>query len=350
MEVTPFQLANKTSLSLSPNFILPEEKRPILSEVFPLASIPIIDLNDQDIDDDGQGSSSLVSKISQACEEYGFFQIINHGVPKELCQRVLAVVTEFFQSPPEERAQFLTTDHTKQVRVLNYFQKVEGQGKVAMWGESFTHPWHPTEDFTHFLPKNPPQYREVFVEYAREIGVLMDRLLSLISRGLGLEKDCLKRKIGERPALYSLANYYPPCPDPELTMGLPAHNDIVALTVLLQLEGVAGLQVIKDGKWVPVDAVPDAFVVNLADQIQVLSNGRYKSVVHRAVTNKWLPRVSVAMFYAPNNDTKIGPIEDLIVEGQPAMYRNYSYKEFMEEFYRQEGIRRRVKEAFELQR
>ncbi len=52
-------------------------------------------------------------------------------------------------------------------------------------------------------------------------------------------------------------------------MGLPAHNDIVALTVLLQLEGVAGLQVIKDGKWVPVDAVPDAFVVNLADQIQV---------------------------------------------------------------------------------
>ena len=163
MEVTPFKLANKTCLSLSPNFILPEEKRPILSEVFPLASIPIIDLNDQDIDDDGQGSSSLVSKISQACEEYGFFQIINHGVPKELCQRVLAVVTEFFQLPPEERAQFLTTDHTKQVRVLNYFLKVEGQGKVAMWGESFTHPWHPTEDFTHFLPKNPPQYRYIWL-------------------------------------------------------------------------------------------------------------------------------------------------------------------------------------------
>ena len=56
------------------------------------------------------------------------------------------------------------------------------------------------------------------------------------------------------------------------------------------------------------------------------------------------------MYYAPNNDIEIGPIEDLIVEGHPAMYRNYSYKEFMEEFYRQEGIRRRVKEAFELQR
>ena len=97
----------------------------------------------------------------------------------------------------------------------------------------------------------------------------MDRLLSLISQGLGLEKDCLKKKIGERASLYSQANYYPPCPDPELTMGIPAHNDIVALTVLLQSEGVTGLQVIKDEKWVPVDPVPHSFVVNLADQIQV---------------------------------------------------------------------------------
>ena len=90
MEMTPYQLANNTPLTLSPNFILPEEKRPNLSEVLPSDSIPIIDLNDHDIDD-GQGPSPLVSKISQACEEYGFFQIINHGVPRELCQKVLAV-------------------------------------------------------------------------------------------------------------------------------------------------------------------------------------------------------------------------------------------------------------------
>jgi len=81
----------------------------------------------------------------------------------------------------------------------------------------------------------------------------------------------------------------------------------------------------------------------------VLSNGRYKSVLHRAVTNNRLARLSLPMFYAPNNDTVIGPIEDLIDEVHPPMYRNYSYKEYMDEFYRQEGARRRVKEAFELQ-
>ena len=112
-------------------------------------------------------------------------------------------------------------------------------------------------------------YREVLAEYARAMGVLFDRLLSLISRGLGLDKDCLKRIIGEKPGLNTQANYYPACPDPELTMGLPDHNDLGSITVLLQVEGVTGLQVIKDGKWLTVDPVPDAFVINLADQTQV---------------------------------------------------------------------------------
>jgi isopenicillin N synthase-like dioxygenase len=51
--------------------------------------------------------------------------------------------------------------------------------------------------------------------------------------------------------------------------------------------------------------------------VQVLSNGRYKSVGHRAITNDCLPRVSVAMFYSPNNETVIGPIEDFIDEAAP---------------------------------
>ena len=97
----------------------------------------------------------------------------------------------------------------------------------------------------------------------------MDRLFSLISRGLGLDKEYFKRRIGERPRLNCQANYYPPCPDPELTIGLPEHNDLGSIAVLLQVEGVTGLQVIKDGKWLPVDPVPDAFVINLADQTQV---------------------------------------------------------------------------------
>lgn len=78
------------------------------------------------------------------------------------------------------------------------------------------------------------------------------------------------------------------------------------------------------------------------NDLQVLSNGRYKSVHHRAVTNRIQPRLTIAMFYGPNKDTLIGPIEDLIDEEHPPFYR---YAEFLEEFYRQEGTSQKASEG-----
>ncbi|XVF43912.1 hypothetical protein PTKIN_Ptkin02bG0079600 [Pterospermum kingtungense] len=90
--------------------------------------------------------------------------------------------------------------------------------------------------------------------------VLMKRLLSLISQGLGLERDCFEKKLGQTLRLPGQVNYYPACRDPELTLGLYVHTDQAsALTILRQSEGVAGLQVIKDGKWVAVEPIPNAF-------------------------------------------------------------------------------------------
>ncbi|XP_038715658.1 protein DMR6-LIKE OXYGENASE 2-like isoform X2 [Tripterygium wilfordii] len=305
---TSFQLASKTTLSLGPKFVLPEDKRPNL------------------------------------------LQIINHGVPYELQDRMLSTLAEFFELPPEEKAQFFTTDiNTKQVRLYNDYLKVDGQEKVGMWSESFLHPCHRLDDIMNLLPENPPQYREVIAEYSKAIHVLMKRLLSLISMGLGLEKDSLEKSLGaEKHILNAHANYYPPCPDPELTLGLPAHTDIGGLTVLLQPEGLTSLQVLKDGEWLAIHPIPNAFVINLADQTQVLSNGRYKSVLHRAVTNRSQRRVSLAIFCSPDPHTIISPIEDLIDEEHPRIYHSYRFAEFLQEFKRQEGTTRMVKECFQL--
>ncbi|KAK2636576.1 hypothetical protein Ddye_031368 [Dipteronia dyeriana] len=353
METSSFPCTSSDS-TIPSNFILPESKRPHLSQVSTLSSIPIIDLKNYTGGGDNVPDSSLLEKISQACEEYGFFQIINHGIPEDLCNRMMDAIAKLFESmPPEERKQFFTADLTKQVKLFNYYINTGSdrtQDKVQMWSESFSHPWHPTDDTSHLLPRNPPDYRDVFGKYAKEIYELMNRLLRLISQGLGLEKYCLKKRVGENPSLKAQANYYPPCPEPELTLGLNVHTDFNALTVLRQSPGVTGLQVIKDGEWVAVDFVPNAFVINLGDQIQVLSNGRYKSVHHRAVTNKEQRRVTLAMFYGPNRDSVIGPIDELVDEHHPPLYRNYRYSEFQDEFFRQVGTRRLVKEAFEFKK
>ncbi|XP_017179020.1 flavanone 3-dioxygenase 2-like [Malus domestica] len=135
-------------------------------------------------------------------------------------------MAQFFKLPPEERAKYFTTDHSKQVKLFNFYLKVEGQEQ------------------------------KVFAEYAKENGRLMKTLLGLLSQGLGLEKDCLQKKLDDNPTLKAQGNYHPPCPDPEVTLGLAIHTDLNALTVLKQTEGVTGLQVIKDGKWVAVDSLP----------------------------------------------------------------------------------------------
>ncbi|KAL2547043.1 2-oxoglutarate (2OG) and Fe(II)-dependent oxygenase superfamily protein [Forsythia ovata] len=168
MEKKAFHLANGSTLSLSQDFILPDDNRSVLSNLCPLLSIPVINMKDS--------IPVLVKKISQACEEYGFFQIINHGVPSELCQKMVDSVTDFFSLPPEERALLFTNDKTKPLRVSNYYLKVEGKERVTMWSETLAHPWHPVEDLAHLLPQNPPYYREIATEYAKEIGSLMNQL------------------------------------------------------------------------------------------------------------------------------------------------------------------------------
>lgn len=104
--------------------------------------------------------------------------------------------------------------------------------------------------------------------YCTEVRELGYRIEELISESLGLEKHYIKKTLGEQ-GQHMAVNFYPPCPEPELTYGLPGHTDPNALTILLQGLGVAGLQVLKDGKWVAVNPHPNAFVINIGDQLQV---------------------------------------------------------------------------------
>lgn len=111
--------------------------------------------------------------------------------------------------------------------------------------------------------------REIVSNYCIEVRELGFRLQEAIAESLGLDKDSIKDVLGEQ-GQHMAINYYPPCPEPELTYGLPGHTDPNALTILLQDSNVAGLQVLKDGKWLAVKPCPDAFVINIGDQLQVL--------------------------------------------------------------------------------
>lgn len=107
-------------------------------------------------------------------------------------------------------------------------------------------------------------------EYGKEVGEVVERVLEALSEGLGLEKATLKNSLGgDEMEMEMKINFYPPCPRPELALGVEAHTDMSALTVLVPNE-ITGLQIIKDGNWVAVDYCPGALYIHIGDQIEVL--------------------------------------------------------------------------------
>lgn len=193
------------------------------------------------------------------------FQIKNHGVPDTTIEKMLTVAREFFHQPESERVKHYSADPTKTTRVSTSFNV--SADKIMNWRDYLRLHCFPIEDFIEEWPSSPVSFREVTAEYATSVRALVLRLFEAISESLGLERDHISNRLGQH-AQHMAFNYYPPCPEPELTYGLPGHKDPTVITVLLQ-DQVSGLQVFKDGKWVAVKPIPNTFIVNIGDQMQV---------------------------------------------------------------------------------
>lgn len=142
-------------ISVTPDYILPQEKRPNLTNLSHLISLPVIDMNKE--------NEILVHEIAKACEEFGFFMLINHGISQELCYNVLNVITNFFYLPQQEKAKFFSTCHMEDGKISRYYLCDDYQAtkkKTDLWCEAFYHTWDPFDlTFIQNLPQSPPNYR-----------------------------------------------------------------------------------------------------------------------------------------------------------------------------------------------
>ncbi|KAL2336288.1 hypothetical protein Fmac_010734 [Flemingia macrophylla] len=321
------------------NFIRPLSDRPNLQQLqSSTASIPIVDLQDPN-------HSHIVQNIAHACRNYGFFQIVNHGIPEEVVSKMVNVSKEFFRLPESERMKNYSDDPSKATRLSTSFNvKTE---KVSNWRDYLRLHCHPLQDYIHEWPTNPPSFRDDVAEYSRRMRGLGLKVMEAISESLGLEKEYIGKALGE-PAQHMSINYYPRCPEPELTYGLPSHSDPTAITILLQNE-VPGLQVLHNGHWLTVNPVPNTFIVNIGDQIQVISNDRYKSVLHRALVNSEKERMSIPTFYFPSPDAVIKPAPQLVDNDHPAQYTNYEFSEFYNKFWKRGLSKETCLDMFKLQ-
>uniref|UniRef100_A0ACD5TIG2 Uncharacterized protein n=1 Tax=Avena sativa TaxID=4498 RepID=A0ACD5TIG2_AVESA len=207
-------------------------------------------------------SKEELAKLGSACEHWGFFQLVNHGVDGGLSRQIKADVSEFFSLPLEEKSAVAIPPNGMQGFGHHF---VFSKEQKMDWVDLLFLSTRPVEERSlNFWPKKPPTFSDTFDKYTTELANVAEQLFRFMAEDLGVDHDALLGTFKGLPQRVRI-NYYPPCRQADKVLGLSPHTDGVGMTLLLHVNDVQGLQIRKDGEWFSVQALPGALVVNIGD-------------------------------------------------------------------------------------
>ncbi|KAL9666710.1 hypothetical protein QQ045_001047 [Rhodiola kirilowii] len=285
-------------------------------------AIPVIDFSKLN----GPERANTLAEIENGCAEWGFFQLVNHGVSEELLERVKKVCTMCYETEREENFKA-----SAPVRLLKELVEKKSDEKLENvdWEDVF----YLFED--NKWPSGTPEFKETMAEYRAELEKLAEKVMEVMDENLGLPIGHIKNAFsgGDERFFGTKVSHYPPCPQPDRVNGLRAHTDAGGVILLYQDDEVGGLQILKDNEYIDVQPLKNAIVINTGDQIEVLSNGKYKSVWHRVLAMDHGNRRSIASFYNPSLKATIAPAPQLVekandIEAIPA-YPKFLFGNYM---------------------
>jgi isopenicillin N synthase-like dioxygenase len=277
-------------------------------------SIPVVDLDRWD----GTGAErhALAEEVRTICHEIGFFQLVGHGVPASFRSRYFDLLQAFFALPDDLKALI-------DKRGSRHFRGWERVGAELTDNRtdfreqldvSTEHPPYPADTKPPYLRLDGPNqwlpeqvlpgFRDAIEEFFARMGGVAERLMEVLSVGLGLAPSHLHEVFGERPLSFAKLIRYPETPPGEA--GVNAHHDAGFLTLLLQ-HGVGGLQVLNpDGDWIDVPPRDDALVVNLGEMLQEMTGNYFVATTHRVIAGQ--QRFSSGYFHGPDLRTRLDPL------------------------------------------
>ncbi|WCJ25841.1 2-oxoglutarate (2OG) and Fe(II)-dependent oxygenase superfamily protein [Euphorbia peplus] len=296
------------------------------------AKLPIIDLS--------APASSTASCIRQACGEYGFFYIVNHGVEEELVAMVFDQSKKFFSLPLDDKMKLLRKEHRGYSPLyaenLNPSIRSVGDSKESFYVGPLQHTslnqW-PSEEVL-------PSWRPTMEAYYSKTLSAGRRLISLIALALNLDQDYFE-KIGalDGPEAFFRLLHYPGelGHTEEEIFGASAHSDYGMVTLLVT-DGVPGLQVCREKFkepqiWEDVLPLRGAFIVNIGDMMERWTNGMFRSTLHRVMPTGQ-ERYSLAFFFDPNSDCIVECLESCCSESCPKRFSPIRSGDYLKEKFK----------------
>ncbi|CAH2067816.1 unnamed protein product [Thlaspi arvense] len=290
--------------------------------------IPVIDISDP------ESKHALV----KACEDFGFFKVINHGVPSELVSVLEYEAVEFFSLPKSEKTQVAGYP-------FGYGNSKIGRNGDVGWVEYLLMNATLDSASNSLIPsllKNPQTFRNALEEYTISVRKMTCEVLEMITDGLGIKpRNTLSKLVSDQntDSIFRL-NHYPPCPlinkktnGGKNVIGFGEHTDPQIISVL-RSNNTCGLQInLTDGCWISVPADHSSFFFNVGDSLQVLTNGRFKSVKHRVLANSRKSRVSMIYFAGPSLTQRIAPLTCLLDNEEESLYQEFTWSEYKNSAY-----------------
>ncbi|KAL8507839.1 hypothetical protein ACS0TY_018395 [Phlomoides rotata] len=272
------------------------------------------------------------TQLVKACEEFGFFKVINHGVPFHFISELEAEAVRFFSLPPSVKQQ------AGPPNPFGYGDKKIGPNGDVGWLEYLLLTADTQADYQKFssIFGEPAQrFRCAVNKYLASVKKMACEILEMLADGLKIQprNAFSKMVMDEQSDSVFRVNHYPPCPESNL-IGFGAHTDPQIISVL-RSNNTSGLQIsLKDGQWLSIPPDHTSFFINVGDSLQVMTNGRFKSVRHRVVANSTKSRLSMIYFGGPPLSEKIAPLPSLMQGEEDSLYKEFTWFEYKKSAYK----------------
>ena len=304
-------------------------------------AIPIVDIRSSTsaVDD-----PVIATLLNAALSQFGFCYISGHTIDTEVTQNLLNSARKFHLLPIAKK---------KRLKINPYHRgyiESESSQTITSSIESAAQP-NRSESFMvmrETLPSDPrfgsqlfgpnqwpdtliPELKKHCTAYAEAMEKLSLELVQRLGVALGLGPNALLELFNDPTYFLRLIKYPPLNPnDSPAPFGSAPHTDHGFMTLVLQ-DDTAGLEVLSsNGRWMPVNPVPNTLVLNVADMLSIISNGRWKSTPHRVILGPQ-PRESTAFFFDPDFDAKINPLVEIRNSdnrSDPIRYGDYILQRF----------------------